>query len=72
MLDLTKSYVTREGHRVTNLQYVPFNSSGNKVTFPIKGSVVIKGKRSSIYRIWKEDGSESIFGESKWDLVLKD
>ena len=72
MIDITKRYVTREGHEVIGLKYVPLNSSGIKVTFPIKGSVVIKGKRNAIFRIWKEDGSESIFGESKWDLILKD
>lgn len=68
MIDVKKSYRTRNGMEVINLQYVPFNSSGIKVSFPIKGSVKIPGRPMS-YRIWKEDGSHEILKKSEWDLV---
>lgn len=70
MIDITKNYKTRNGHSVVCLSYVPYNSCGDKVTFPIKGSIIIKGKRSPIFQIWKEDGSNSVFGEHKFDLIL--
>lgn len=70
MIDLSKSYVTRNGFKVCNLHYKPFNSLGNKVTFPIKGSIIIKDKPlRMIYQIWTEDGNCSIFGEHKYDLI---
>lgn len=68
MIDLSKKYTTRSGHKVKGLRYKPLNECGNKVTFPIKGSI-LRPKREPEYGIWKEDGSYSLFGEHKLDLI---
>lgn len=69
MLDLNKKYVTTEGFEVIGLTYIPFNSAGLEVTFPFKGSVKIPGKRSCVNKIWTKEGKESIFKNTKWDLI---
>ena len=57
MIDVNKSYRTKNGQRVINLTYVPLNSAGNKVTYPIKGSIVRSEKPLKVeYMIWSEDG----------------
>jgi len=56
MIDLTKTY-TCGGKRVLGLQIVRYNSAGNEVTYPVKGSVVICEKPfKTEYRIWSIDG----------------
>lgn len=72
MIDINKKYRTVCGHDVVGLQRVEFNSAGNRVTFPIKGSIKIPGKRSLKYEIWNEQGKCKVFGDSKFDLVEKD
>lgn len=69
MLDLNKKYYTMEGKLVEGLQYIPYNSSGNKVTFPYKGSVRIN-KQLSIYQIWTEEGKTFTYKASKYDIVI--
>ena len=58
MLDLSKKYMTLGGRAVTHLTYEPFNSAGEKVSYPIKGSIMPPaGKRiPPTYAIWSEDG----------------
>ena len=57
MIDITKNYQTVSGKRVIGLNRVPRNSAGKLVTFPIKGSVVVREKPfKSVYEIWTDDG----------------
>ena len=52
---------TKKGQRVVNLSYVPHNSIGGKVTYPIKGSIVRKEKPFKVeYAIWSEDGKQDV------------
>ena len=69
-MKLKEKAITSGGHRVINLSYVPFNSAGNKVTFPIKGTVVLSEKPlKTTYHIWTSDGVSIVFGSSEFDLV---
>jgi len=72
MIDLGKIQTTRGGKRVIALRYVPRNSAGRKVTFPIKGTVIEREKplRTS-YQIWTEDGEvDPVWGRNpERDLV---
>lgn len=53
MIDINKSYKTKSGKRVVGLCYKPFNSQGELVTYPIKGSIVEKEKPLRLrYEIW--------------------
>jgi len=57
MLDINKKYKTRSGKRVINLMYNPFNSNGDVVTYPLKGTVIIsEDPWKTMYCIWSEDG----------------
>ena len=58
-IDISKRYITRSGLNVENLHITMENSNGNEVTFPIKGTLVIKreGKKDKrSYEIWTLDG----------------
>ena len=69
MVDITKQYVTRTGKRVINLLYVPFNSVGNRVTYPIKGSVVEREKPLKLrYQVWSVEGNADVLKKSNDDL----
>ena len=55
-IDITKKY-TCGGKRVVALQIVTHNACGQKVTYPVKGSVVVREKPLKLeYRIWSIDG----------------
>jgi hypothetical protein len=73
MIDLKKKYKTRSGRRVINLSYVPLNSAGKKVTYPVKGTVVLREKPlKTTYMIWSEDGYADVVwepGTHKDDLI---
>lgn len=57
MIDLTKKYRTASGKRVINLKRVPYNSAGRKVTFSIKGSIILREKPLRVgYQIWTDEG----------------
>jgi len=57
MIDINKSVQTKSGKRVINLQYVPLNGIGNEVTFPIKGTIVLREKPfKTTYNVWTKDG----------------
>jgi hypothetical protein len=73
MIDFTKEYKTKSGKRVIGLYNIPYNSAGEKVTYPIKGSIVLSEKPfRTKYQIWSEDGKvDVVFGKnSSEDLVL--
>ncbi len=73
-IDVTKTYKTRDGKTVENLQIVLHNSCGNEVTYPIKGTVVLKEKpiRKTEYRIWSLDGKKNIvFTDWKYDDLVE-
>lgn len=61
MLDLTKPVRTRSGKRVYNI-VVKRYSCGAEVTYPIKGTVILREKPlKTEYNIWSLDGI--------WDVV---
>ena len=64
---------TRDGRDVILHQYVPLNSAGESVTFPLKGSILNRTKSGRIkpeYTIWRIDGRHSVFKETGADLVV--
>lgn len=55
-IDVTKQYRCG-GKRVVNLTIERHNACGNEVTYPVKGSVVVREKPLKLeYRIWSIDG----------------
>ena len=63
---------TRDGRKVILHGYVPLNSAGHPVTFPLKGSIFNKTKSGKIkpeYTIWRIDGRHSVFKETGSDLI---
>ena len=69
-IDINKKY-TCNGKRVINLSYVPYNSCGDLVTYPIKGSIVVREKPLRLqYAIWSIDGSADVVWNSKPNLAL--
>lgn len=71
MIDIKKKYRTKNGKRVIGLEYVPFNSCGGKVTYPIKGSIVIKEKPIKLkFCLWSEDGIHDVVWGNNEELNL--
>lgn len=70
-IDIQKKYKTRDGHVVEDLNIVTHNKAGRKVTYPVKGTLVLKDKpRKTEYEIWTEYGKyDAVWGDHKWDLV---
>ena len=74
-MDISKNlngiYRTRNGKRVINLQYVPTNYGGYKVTYPIKGSVVVREKPlKTCYTVWSIEGKyDVVTSPHEWDLI---
>lgn len=69
MIDVTKRY-TCGGKRVINLQIVTHNSCGERVTYPVKGSVVVREKPLKLdYRIWSLDGEADVVWHKGENLV---
>lgn len=61
MIDITKPVKTRNGKRVLGLARVTHNSAGALVTYPLKGSVVLREKPLKLdYRIWSDDGKYDV------------
>jgi hypothetical protein len=72
MIDLNKKYKTRNGCKVILHDIVLFNSVGGKVSYPVKGTVIVKDKpRKTTMMIWSEEGlSDIVWGSNKgFDLV---
>jgi hypothetical protein len=61
---------TRNGKRVVNIQYKPYNSSGNLVTFPLKGTIILSEKPlKTTYQIFSIEGKLSLFGDHNHDIM---
>jgi hypothetical protein len=62
--------VLKDGRRVIGLKYVPFNSAGARVTYPIKGSIVTCEKPlKTTYGIWSIDGKNDVVWGKGPDLA---
>lgn len=61
--------VTVSGQRVINVQYKPYNSNGYPVTFPIKGTIILKERPLKMeFNVWTIDGKNSVFGNDRRDI----
>ncbi len=69
-IDPNKKY-TCNGRRVIGLEIRLHNSNGEEVTYPVKGTVVLREKpRKTEYRIWTLDGrSNVVWSDTEHDLV---
>ena len=68
--DTTREYHTRAGDRVILHDFVPRNSPGQIVTFPIKGTIHVAGRaRKKIYNIWTLEGRSDVFGPGPMDII---
>lgn len=72
-IDVSKTYKTREGKNVEGLHIVLHNFCGHEVTYPIKGTIVLKEKpRKTEFAIWSLDGKKNIvFTDGKYDDLIK-
>jgi len=71
IIDITKPVYTNNGHRVLNLHYVPYDSNGTEVTYPLKGTLVMCEKPlKTRYEIWSKFGKvDVVFGRhAEWDI----
>ena len=73
-IDIGREHRTRDGKRVIGLGCTLHNSCGREVTFPIKGTVVLREKPfRSEFRIWALDGRASVLAASTpHDLIEVD
>jgi hypothetical protein len=72
MIDLNKTYKTRNGCEVVLHDIVLKNSAGGEVSYPVKGTVVTrKNPRKTTMMIWSIDGiTDIVWGKRQgWDLV---
>ena len=59
-IDLSKMYKTASGKAVENLSCILYNSLGEEVAYPLKGTVVVQKKpRKTRYTSWTLDGREN-------------
>lgn len=57
MIDTTKSVKTLNNKRIIGLKRVPYNFLGELVTYPLKGSIVVREKPLKLeYCIWSDNG----------------
>ncbi len=57
MIDVTKPIVTRDGKRVICARRIEKNSCGEKVTYPIKGNIVVhEYPLRTEYQLWSDEG----------------
>jgi hypothetical protein len=76
-IDISKPYRTRSGLRVIGLCRTPRNSCGTLVTYPIKGTVVLRERPwRTKYAVWTDEGRAQAVPEwqdepiwSKQDLI---
>ena len=62
-IDISKKYQTADGRDVVCIVRVPRNSAGQLVTYPIKGSIINKGRKAPTYQIWSDHGiADVVFG----------
>jgi len=61
MINISKPVITKKGQRVIGLCCVPMNSCGEMVTYPIKGSIIVKEKPLKLeYCIWSDKGEYDV------------
>jgi len=64
-IDPSKTYRTRSGKRVEHLHIVMHNECGNEVTFPVKGTVVVReAPLRTEFHIWTLDGKGGVLPDS--------
>jgi len=74
-IQVDKMYRTRGGDSAIVHCFSPTNSTGAEVTFPYKGTIVRKNKKTNWgrqkrdYQIWDAEGKASVFGDDPDDLV---
>jgi|APSaa5957512622_1039677.scaffolds.fasta_scaffold268593_1 hypothetical protein len=69
---LSKQYKTRNGCRVIGLDIKLKNSCGEMVTYPVKGTIILREKpRKTEYMIWSINGVVDVVwgNHSEHDLV---
>jgi hypothetical protein len=77
-IDPSKKYRTRrKGYRVIGLQIILHASTGQEVTFPVKGTIVVREDTPekeglTTYAIWTLDGRSSVVGDSDADDLVLD
>lgn len=68
--DTTRIYHTRRGDRVVLHEFVPRNAPGELVTFPIKGTILYKGRpRKKKFQIWTLEGRADVLHPTGDDIV---
>jgi hypothetical protein len=69
-IDPAKSY-TCGGKKVVNIHIELYNSAGEEVTYPVKGTVIIREKPlKTAYRIWTLNGiGDVVWGGNDKDLI---
>ena len=71
-IDISKPVKTRSGKKVVGLKRVPVNSCGNKVTYPLKGSIVAP-RNAPKYQIWTDDGmTDCVFNNFSEDDLIQE
>lgn len=68
-IDINKKY-TCNGYPVMGIVIEEFNSCGDLVTYPVKGTVMIS-QRKRRYMIWSIEGQNDVVWNKNpnWDLV---
>lgn len=70
-IDINRKY-TSNGCEVINLQIVLHNSNNKEVTYPVKGSVIVRKKPLKVeYMIWSLDGKRDVVwgNDQKTNLI---
>jgi hypothetical protein len=71
-IDISKPLKTRSGKRVIHVFRITHNDRGEEVTYPLKGTIVLREKPMKVtYHIWSNEGfSDIVFRNMKdKDLV---
>jgi hypothetical protein len=71
LIDITRPIKTKSGKRVIGLKYKEYNSCGKRVTYPLKGSIVVREKPLKLeYCIWSEDGIYDVVWKKNSELDI--
>jgi len=72
-ISLKKKYITGMGHRVTHMKIVPKNSAGRLVTYPVKGTVIVRENPLKIEQgVWTMEGIENVVWGDESDNLFED
>lgn len=70
-IDISRPVKTRDGKRIVGLIRVPTNSTGRTVTYPLKGSVIMREKPLKMeYCIWSDEGLNDVVWGYRPELDL--